>query len=251
MKKILISVSIIAAAAAVIVGATTAYFSDTETSTGNTFTAGSLDLKVDSQCHRYQLVAGSNGEPVPSPVACPTENTWGQNGGEDIENQKFFTIYDVKPGDSGENTISLHVDNDAWLQLVVGPVSDLENSCTEPEAAEEGGTCDGTGELRENLLFTVFADGVLGDGTGGCNNIKDSNDSELISAGTINADGETWPLPTFIPGGKTSCFGISWNLPTTVGNVVQSDSLSAAMTLNVEQFRNNPTPSWSLIPSTP
>ena len=45
MKKILISVSVIAAAAAVVIGATTAYFSDTETSTGNTFTAGTLDLE--------------------------------------------------------------------------------------------------------------------------------------------------------------------------------------------------------------
>ena len=46
MKKILISSSIIAVAAAVVIGATTAYFSDTETSTGNTFTAGTLDLKL-------------------------------------------------------------------------------------------------------------------------------------------------------------------------------------------------------------
>ncbi len=49
MKKILVSLSIIAAVAAVIVGATTAYFSDTETSTGNTLTAGTLDLYVNGQ----------------------------------------------------------------------------------------------------------------------------------------------------------------------------------------------------------
>ncbi|PIW76653.1 MAG: hypothetical protein CO001_00190, partial [Candidatus Portnoybacteria bacterium CG_4_8_14_3_um_filter_40_10] len=42
MKKIIISLSIIAAVAAIAIGATTAYFSDTETSTGNTFTAGSI-----------------------------------------------------------------------------------------------------------------------------------------------------------------------------------------------------------------
>jgi len=48
MKKILISLSIIGAVAAIAVGGTIAYFSDTETSTGNTFTAGTLDLTVDA-----------------------------------------------------------------------------------------------------------------------------------------------------------------------------------------------------------
>ena len=47
MKKILLSLSVVAAVAVVVVGATTAFFSDTETSTGNTFTAGELDLLVD------------------------------------------------------------------------------------------------------------------------------------------------------------------------------------------------------------
>jgi len=48
MAKLILSLSVIAAAAVVVVGATTAFFNDTETSTGNVFTAGSIDLKVDS-----------------------------------------------------------------------------------------------------------------------------------------------------------------------------------------------------------
>jgi len=47
MKKVLISLSIIAAVAAIVVGATTAYFSDTETSAGNTFSAGTIDIRVE------------------------------------------------------------------------------------------------------------------------------------------------------------------------------------------------------------
>jgi len=47
MKKIIISLSIMAMVAGVVIGATSAYFSDTETSTGNTFTAGTIDIKVD------------------------------------------------------------------------------------------------------------------------------------------------------------------------------------------------------------
>jgi predicted ribosomally synthesized peptide with SipW-like signal peptide len=55
-KQILISLSVIAAVAAVAVGGTMALFSDTETSNGNIFTAGAIDLKVD---HTY---ASYNGE---------------------------------------------------------------------------------------------------------------------------------------------------------------------------------------------
>ena len=46
MKKILVSLSIIGVVAAIAVGSTVAYFRDVETSTGNTFSAGTLDLKI-------------------------------------------------------------------------------------------------------------------------------------------------------------------------------------------------------------
>ena len=47
MKKIIGSGAMLIAVLAVLVGGTGAFFSDTETSTGNVFTAGSIDLKVD------------------------------------------------------------------------------------------------------------------------------------------------------------------------------------------------------------
>ncbi len=71
MKKILISLSVIAAVAAIAVGGTIAYFSDTETSSGNTFTAGTLDL------------------------------TLGESGGAPI------TLTNMKPGDSGSGIITV------------------------------------------------------------------------------------------------------------------------------------------------
>lgn len=49
MKRILISLMTIAVVGALIGGGIYAYFSDTESSTGNTFTAGTLDLQVDSE----------------------------------------------------------------------------------------------------------------------------------------------------------------------------------------------------------
>ncbi len=52
-KRILISLSVIGIVAAIVIGGTVAYFSDTETSTGNTFTAGILDLKIRDQDEAY------------------------------------------------------------------------------------------------------------------------------------------------------------------------------------------------------
>lgn len=49
MKKILISFSVIGVVAAIAIGGTIAYFSDTETSTGNTITAGILELEIRDQ----------------------------------------------------------------------------------------------------------------------------------------------------------------------------------------------------------
>jgi len=58
-KKIIISLSVIGVVAAIAIGGTIAYFNDTETSTGNIFTAGSIDLKVD---HLFQSYNGSECE---------------------------------------------------------------------------------------------------------------------------------------------------------------------------------------------
>jgi len=48
MKRILLSVLTISMVGAVTIGATGAYFSDTEKSTGNTFTAGTIDLALNT-----------------------------------------------------------------------------------------------------------------------------------------------------------------------------------------------------------
>jgi len=55
MKRILISAGMIAVVGALAIGGTIAFYNDTETSTGNIFTAGSIDLKVD---HTYASYNG-------------------------------------------------------------------------------------------------------------------------------------------------------------------------------------------------
>jgi len=79
MKKILLSLGTLVVVGAVVAGATIAFYNDTETSTGNIFVAGSIDLKVD---HTY---ASYNG------VECvgdctPTGNELIVNGGFETPN---------------------------------------------------------------------------------------------------------------------------------------------------------------------
>ncbi len=54
MRKILISLTVIGIVSAIAIGRTVAYFSDTETSSGNTITAGVLDLKIRDQDEPYR-----------------------------------------------------------------------------------------------------------------------------------------------------------------------------------------------------
>ena len=55
-SKVLLSIATIFAAAAIVLGATFAFFSDTETSKDNTFVAGALDLKVNGEDDPSQIV---------------------------------------------------------------------------------------------------------------------------------------------------------------------------------------------------
>src|SRR3989344_2031755 len=130
MKKILLSFGIIAVAATIVVGATGAFFSDTETSTGNTFTAGDIDLKIDNES--YAIDYTIPGYPSPTgALVLSTSTTWTLT---DLTVEKFFNFTDLKPGDFGEDTISIHVgSNDAWLCASANITTDSDGTITEPE----------------------------------------------------------------------------------------------------------------------
>ena len=157
MKKILLSSVIVVAAAAVVVGATTAFFSDTETSTGNTFTAGSIDLKVDSDCHYWNYIGANEANDGWVDVGCGQVGLNGVGVGQwsetDLEDgvHKFFSFGDLKPGDWGEDTISLHVyDNDAWGLWHFNQQWNDENGCTEPELEDEAECSDDDEEVLDD-----------------------------------------------------------------------------------------------------
>ena len=158
----------IAFVGAIAAGATGAFFSDTETSTGNTFTAGRLDLKIDSDCHYYQngidIGCGEGQDPDGTgPLAPVGIGSWAETDLKDGVH-KFFWFNDIKPGDWGEDTISIHVhDNDAWGKMVLRLKNNADNDCTEPEGeAEKKGHdnsgCDAAGELYQKMNFETWLD---------------------------------------------------------------------------------------------
>jgi predicted ribosomally synthesized peptide with SipW-like signal peptide len=84
MKRIIISLSVIGAVALLGIGATVSLFNDTETSAGNIFTAGSIDLKVD---HTAQTYNGVDCKTCSVTVQSDTSNTvTGTVGGSDGPN---------------------------------------------------------------------------------------------------------------------------------------------------------------------
>ena len=102
MIRIAKSLVTILAVAVIAVGATGAYFADTETSTGNTFTAGSLDLQL------------APGNPIP------------------------FSLTDVLPGDEGTGKLTLTNaagSVQADLDIDLANVIQSENGIIAPELA--------------------------------------------------------------------------------------------------------------------
>jgi predicted ribosomally synthesized peptide with SipW-like signal peptide len=289
MKKIITSVGMIVFVAAIVAGGTGAFFSDTETSTGNTFTAGAIDLKVDSVAHINGLVCfdgawhpegvvvwdsvdevlelapGVDEDDVADAVEAYNEDfpsnvpqagdackgTWALTDLEGEVAYQFFNYGDLKPGDNGENTISLHVENnDAYMCATVDVTEDKDNTQTEPEA--DVPDVDGlvAGELDNELELIVWED----DG----DNVLETPELENILVETESANGieGTYDLYTSltgaIPASTTAYMGVYWcygdltRSGTTltcdggpVTNVSQTDSLKADIKFYVEQARHN------------
>lgn len=278
-RRIILSSLSILASTALVVGATFALFTDEEISEGNTFTAGSLDLKVDYECY-YNMTPDQGDPNCPDHMQQPEEGDLGPGF-------KFFDFDDLKPGDFGEGTISLHViDNDAWGRLVIDNLEDPENECTDAEV-EAGDTSCGEGvhdgELRENLMFSMWLDqgsqpGFQGkdvDAEEGDNIRQEATEPTIISEGTIDQGGEEHVAAEALAGvysaagcngdgsvesdcpGMTAdghmvgsityYLGVAWYLPGEIGDGVQTDSLEADITFAVEQYRHNEVPSPSPI----
>jgi predicted ribosomally synthesized peptide with SipW-like signal peptide len=128
MKKILISLVLIAIVSGSLVGGAVAYFSDTEVSPANTFSAGSLDLRVGEE--------------------------------DDPDVSTYFEVGNVVPGSSGSALINLEnvgsIDGSAEITII--NLVDLDNTLTEPEVVLADTLPEG--ELAESLMITISGNGV-------------------------------------------------------------------------------------------
>lgn len=261
MKRILISLATIGVVSATALGLSQAFFSDTETSSANTLAAGKIDLKIDNTSYY-------NG-------ALNEGTTWGE---DNLPGHLFFNFNDIKPSDWGEDTISLHVDdNDAWACMKITRTKDDDNTCTEPEKQEGNDpSCSEPnenlfdGELGKHVSFIFWADD--GDNVletnetdkifkkGQPEDIFDGNTFALSDSGT-NIWGAVSPLTggTTYYIGKAWCFGQLTQNPVPAGqgqnptvasgincnganlnNASQSDTLLADVEFSAYQSRNNP-----------
>jgi hypothetical protein len=254
MKKILLSILTIGLVSSIAyIGYSRAFFSDTQTSKDNTFQAGEIKLKIDSTQHYNGNVCQKNeagaytwsgNSPYPVPNS-PCNGSWPLRS---LTDEKFFDFTDVKPGDYGENTISMHViNNDAWACIDVSPLyipaaadkalaaglnffawNDLNcNNIFEPTKGDVKLFSNSIGPASDVLngkTYTLAAPG-LPPITGG-------NDPELARciglswcAGKLTVDQET---------GETKCEG------SALGNAAQGGKVKGDITFRVEQARNNP-----------
>ena len=265
--RILVALATIVFVGAIAASATGAFFSDTETSTGNTFAAGDIDLQIDNESY---VTSTSTGLLVASPA-----NSWAISN---LTNQLFFSFIDVKPGDVGEDTISVHVgSNNAWACMAANITGKPENTVVDPETDAGDTAANGPqdGELQNFLNFTFWKD----DG----DNVYETGESQITqltgSAGTI-FNGAWLPLADTTTGtssvlvgnstnyiGKAWCFGTltlapvaqdgigktasSTNGPLVRGtgvscngsgsnNIAQTDGIAIDVSFQAVQSRNNP-----------
>lgn len=264
MKRILLSLAILGIVGAIITGTTTAIFSDEEVSSGNTFTAGAIDLQIDNESYYNGVL--NEGTTWLEPADLDDENGPGPDGA-----YLFFDFPDLKPGDWGEDTISIHVENnESWLCVDVTLTSDDDNGSTEPELNDENPYTDGAGngELADAVNFFWWAD----DG----DNVYEEGET-LLPAGPLGAleVGETATIPLAdsttniwdgdgpFPGGDTRYIGKAWCFGDTnfdpypegdsspverpvlcdgapLDNETQTDSFTADIAFSAVQSRNNP-----------
>ena len=189
---------------ALLIGGLYGYFDDTEESTGNVFTAGTLNL-----------VPSTNGT---GPVGKYTVTA----GGDGVNGNVVFNR--IAPGDNG--TIAWTLTNTGNLDgtlTLASTVTFAENGSNEPEAAVAGNNDGGNGDLDQYVGVKLQRNGtyILGDaGTWG---------SFANLQSTLNAESQS------LVGGGTITYVFTWNVDSRVGNIIQSDTAQIDITFTLTQ----------------
>jgi predicted ribosomally synthesized peptide with SipW-like signal peptide len=180
-----------------------------------------------------------------------------------VEAGPVIDLDDVKPGDSGWATFSLHLfDNPGYLWMNGSLVEARENETTEPERedgdevgspTEVSTSLDNDVELLDEIHVTVWydddGDGVL-DGDeqvllGG--NVDPLANPTLRQVLTTLSTGNGIPLDGDTTAEGRDCFpnsttyyvGFHWELPVDHANQIQSDTVTFDLGFYAEQCRHN------------
>jgi len=250
MRKILMSLMIIGITATMFGAGTLSYFSDSEIAAGNTFSAGTIDLKIDCHSTHMQQWPCGGTIPVENPIIFGLKDL--------VPGDKIFDWSDIKPGDFGEATISFHVyNNDAWLWLrftnIMGDpelAQNIEVRLWKDEGVHDGFgndpiefTCDGVTYVDETGLDEKLLSCCCNGGEG--DNVWQCTWEPVIFEGTL-AELLQQMNPLFTQLHIQACtnyyMGWAWWVPTSVGNEIQGDSVSFDIEFYAQQYRNNPNP---------
>lgn len=251
------------AAVAAIATGTLASFSDQEVSLGNDIRAAIMDLEVDLE------VGGENIASAHPLIDLPQDGS-----------SLILSAGEVVPGQFAEATVSLHLkgnpaqDVPGMVFLRMSKSADEDNSCTEPEAEQEGAGCPavtpdgGQGELdnlstmliwydygRDNVAGQIDADNSEGDNIRQIEEpvVYDGSAADVAPLGLVverfldaapgvlvdpDGDGVFEDIQDpFIPS-TTYHIGIRWDFPLggTPDNIAQSDSFSIDYVFEARQL---------------
>jgi hypothetical protein len=181
---------------------------------------------------------------------------------DDISGRKpLIDLADVKPGDWGEVTFSLHLfDNPGYFWLLGALKGSSENEIVEPE--KESGDDDQAVELLDEVQVAIWhddGDNIAEDdewvhsphAVDSETTIRLTGEEALVVRGTLRevldalADGipldadPSTPKRECFPNSTTRYLGFAWWLPHEVGNEVQTDSVTFDLGFYTEQCRHN------------
>jgi predicted ribosomally synthesized peptide with SipW-like signal peptide len=224
MKSVFISIMTIAMVTTIIGGGIYASFYDTEASSQNAFTAGTLNLIL----------------------------TDASDDGTESETETWVFPAMV-PGDSGGGdrlTINNSGSIAGYLDLSNITITNAENydaNTDEAEATDDADTSDATGggEMGANLLVQIWID-TDNDGTvdvdGSSNLLEESiypaaaiGQANPGVTGALDSISASYDLDELLNGGESTYIALLYALPSSTDNSVQGDSATLAFIVELDQ----------------
>ncbi len=216
MKKIIISLSLISLVAVAVIGVTRAYFSDTETSTGNTLTAGTIDISVDGQnpwTKNYSL-----GDLKPGESKTLTLNV--KNEGANAVNV-YKKIYNMA-GTGGSDNYNCSLINPAWVN----------SASSEPECQAEAGTA--VDNIQSQIIYDLSVEVYNSlDVKTWWQTIYTDSQNKKLSDVYVN---DSYVSLGMIPVGGHMLVKQSYHFDSAAGNEYQGDTLTFDMEIKGEQL---------------